>query len=469
MTGENVAVRAVPLNRAAFAARTGESAAPAPVRIVHIGLGAFARAHQAWYTAQVDERGEWGIAAFTGRSPDVAEELAPQDGLFTLLRRSAEGDTAEIVTSIVAVEDGANVARLVELIAAPGTAVVTLTITESGYRLRADGAPDLGDAVVAEDLSLVRALLAGAEASSAPRSALGRLVVGLAARRTAGAGPLAIVPCDNMPDNGSFVRQGLRGFAESDPALVAWIDDNVSFVSTSVDRITPKTVPEDIVDVAALTGWQDASPVVTEPFSDWILSGDFPAGRPRWEQAGARVVEDIEPFERRKLWLLNGAHSLLAYSGMLRGHRTVAEAIGDPVCAAEVEDVWDAAARHLPEDLGLDEYRDALRARFANARIAHHLAQIAGEAVAKLRVRIVPVALAERGQDRPAGAAATAIGAWVALVLRRTPLTDAQEDAVSAAAALPEPEVALVALLDDALAADSEFMEQIRSAVRSRR
>jgi fructuronate reductase len=291
----------------------------------------------------------------------------------------------------------------------------------------------------------------------------------LEARRQADAGPIAVVPCDNMPANGPYVGRGVVGLARAAlPELADWISQNVSFVSTSVDRITPRTTREDIAAVAALTGWADASPVVTEPFSSWVLSGGFPAGRPDWERAGARFVADIEPYERRKLWLLNGAHSLLAYTGLRRGHRTVAEAVADEVSRSEVLALWDEAERHLPEGLDLAAYRGALLERFENGRIEHQLAQIAPEGLTKLCVRIVPVARAERAAGRPAGAAAAAIGAWMALILDGHELMDAQRATIAVAAGAADPQRALLALLDEDLAADAEFLQSVRDAAELR-
>ena len=188
---------------------------------------------------------------------------------------------------------------------------------------------------------------------------LGRLVTVLAARRHAGAGPIAIVPCDNIPDNGGFVARGVMEFARLvSPELAAWIAEHASFVSSSVDRITPhiRRTPDAVADA----GWIDSSTVITEPFADWVLAGDFPAGRPDWESAGARFVTDIEPWENRKLWLLNGAHTLLAVSGQKRGLYTVAEAITDTECRALVDAYWEEAVLALPEDTDHDRYRELL-------------------------------------------------------------------------------------------------------------
>lgn len=459
------------LSRAAYAARTRQPQKTAPVRIVHLGLGAFHRAHQAWFTDRVDEDAEWGIAAFTGRNPQAALELAPQDGLFTLVERSEAGDSATIVRSIVEAVDGANLPRLRELLAAPTTSIVTLTITEAGYRLTSDGRPNLADPAVAADVAWLREALAADARPDAvpdgPTTTLGRLLLGLDARRRAGAGPLAIVSCDNIPDNGDFLAGGLGELARLvSPALAGWIDSEASFVSTSVDRITPRTTPADLAAAAALTGWHDDAAVVTEPFRDWVLSGPFPAGRPAWERAGARFVDDIEPFERRKLWMLNGAHSLLAYAGLVRGHDTVAQAMADPECRGWVNDWWDSVVRHLPaQGLELDDYRAALLTRFDNARIEHRLGQISGEAVTKLRVRIVPTVLAERAAGRPSSAGIRAIGSWLALVLAGYPLVDADSVAVAAAVAAGEDGLIerLVTLIDPRLAADESVLAAIRA------
>jgi fructuronate reductase len=164
----------------------------------------------------------------------------------------------------------------------------------------------------------------------------------------------------------------------------------------------------------ATLDWVDAAPVVTEPFHDWILSGTFPTGRPRWEDAGARYVEDIEPWERRKLWLLNGAHTLLGFAGLLLGHRTVAEAISDPWLRSAVERLWSDASRQLPTNLDLPAYCAALSERFSNSRIEHRLTQIAEDGTHKLQLRIVPVCVAELDAGRVPGGAALAVAAWLA-------------------------------------------------------
>lgn len=366
-----------------------------------MGLGAFHRSHLAWFTAHASDAAEWGIAAYTGRSAGLADDLTAQGGLYTLVVRSPAGDVAERIGSIVRAHPGTDLPSFVNDVAAPETVIVSMTITEAAY---AD-----------DQISLDRSLLAESAgddlAGARPVTAIGRLVLGLQARRRADSGTVALISCDNLPENGGVLRRAVRAVAAGVPGLVDWIDAHVSFVSSSVDRITPRLSDDEAAELRDTYG--DRAPVVAEPFSDWVISGDFPAGRPQWEAAGARFTDDLEPWEARKLWLLNGAHTLLASLGRLRAHETVAEAIADPRCVRAVEDYWDEACRHLPAELGLAEYRSALLGRFRNPRIRHLLAQIALDSDTKMRVRVAPVAERERAAGRSAAACAATIAAWL--------------------------------------------------------
>lgn len=449
-----------PLTRDELARRIGDAAAtPAPVRIVHLGLGHFFRAHQAWYTAHAADAAQWGIAAFTGRSVASAEALNRQDGLFTLVERGPDTDRLEVIGSVVEAVAGQDVPRLEALARDPQVAVITLTVTESGYRLTTAGLPDLDDADVRADLEALRA------GASAALSVLGRLTTAFRARRDADAGPIAVVPCDNIPGNGEFVARGVIAFAERvDPTLAAWITANVSFVSTSVDRITPHT--NEVPGVVSSAGWLDDLTVITEPFSDWVLAGDFPAGRPDWESAGARFVDDIEPWENRKLWLLNGAHSLLTFAGMPRGLDTVAESIADPECRALVESFWDEAVACLPDGTEHVRYRSQLIERFSNPRIVHRLAQIAAEATTKAEFRFAAVAERSIAAARDASASARALATWIAWLRTDPGAVDARADAVAAAAASGDPVSSLVGLVSRRLAAAPGFVDDVRRFVR---
>lgn len=428
------------LTRANLATMNHVEANKATERIVHIGLGAFHRAHQAWYTSRVDREQNWGIVAFTGRSVEAAEKLAAQDGLYTLITRDSNGDSYQIIDSIVRAEDGNNTDAFVEAIANSKTAIVTLTITEAGYGMDAAGHVDANN----------------------PPPALHRLAVALETRRRANGLAIAIVSCDNMPSNGALLKIAMGDlFASFGGDSVDWLNEKVSFVSTSIDRITPKTIDTDLDLVKKATGWEDNSPVVTEPFSDWVLEGEFPLGRPQWERAGAKFVSNIEPFENRKLWLLNGSHSLLAYLGQLSGHETVAEAIADKNCRAQVDAFWNEAANHLKEDgLDIPKYRAALLERFENTRIAHRLAQIAIDGATKLRVRVAPVAKAEIAAGRDAAACATAIAGWVGYVLKNEKVADSQITEITRALNGDKAgvEQRLVSVIDLQLANDKKFL-----------
>lgn len=431
-----------------------------PVRIVHLGLGAFHRSHQAWYTDAADSSREWGIASFTGRRPDAAQNLAAQDGVFTLVVRDEHGDRFQRVESIVEAHDGADLSALRDLLSRASTAVITLTVTEAAYYLGADGQLDVESPDIVDDIAAL-------ESGGSPLTMPGRVVDGLRARFAAYAGPIAVVSCDNLSGNGRAARAAVLGLAERvDSTLAQQITDLVSFVDTSVDRITPRTSDDDVAEVYRATGWADLAPVVAEPFASWVIAGEFPAGRPPWDDAGAVFVSDIAPFERRKLWLLNAAHSFLAYEGVLRGHTTVAEALADETCAEWVNRLWDEAAAHLTEpELDIPAYRAALLNRFHNARIAHHLRQIAEDGVVKLRTRTVPVARAELAAGRDGAAAARVIAAWIAFVLSYPDLAglrDASHERIVAAAAQNEPHLALIALLDSDLAHNQTVVSLVR-------
>jgi fructuronate reductase len=436
--------------------------AAAPIRIVHLGIGNFHRAHQAWYTAHASDATDWGIAAFTGRRPDAAEALSPQDGLFTLITRAADTDTFELVGSLTEVRAAGDHDRFLELVAAPDTAIVTITVTEAGYRLGADGRLDQSAEVAAD----VAALQADPRASVSTLP--GKLVAGLLARRAADSGNnLTVLSCDNLPHNGSVTRTVVLGLAaQLNATLVSWIEANVEFASSMVDRITPATTDADRELVAEQQGYRDESPVPTEPFSEWVIAGSFPTGRPAWESAGAQIVADVAPYEQRKLTLLNGSHSLLAYAGSIRGHESIDAAIADPICLDWVESFWDEAEPHLiltgPE---IADYRAALLARYRNPRIRHRLAQIAADGSTKIAVRILPTLRAERAAGRVPTGCVTALAAWV-LHLRGQGAPVKDTDAGSYVAAAGGEDVrsaasAVLSRLDADLGADQTLIDAV--------
>lgn len=434
-----------------------------PVRIVHIGLGAFHRAHQAWYVHAANQSASApaGIAAFTGRRPDAAVPLREQDGLYTLITRGASEDSAEIITAINAAHDGRDVAALRRYLADPSVTTVTLTITEAGYHRAADGGVDVTDPSVAADVDALRS-----RSYDRLVTAPARLLAGLAARRGTDAGAVSVVPCDNLSENGAAVRTLLLDIAARvDSGWCEWIEQYVVFVSTMIDRITPATTDSDRTAATALTGYSDASPVVTEPFTEWVLAG---AHFTDWESVGARFVPDVTPFELRKLWLLNGSHSLLAYAAPARGHATVAAAVADPVCLGWIEQWWDEAARHLAlPATEIAAYRNALLDRYANPRIRHLLAQIAMDGSQKLPVRVVPVLRAERAAGRMPLGGVRAIGGWIRHV-RAGAVADplAERLAAGTAGRLEDATRFALSVLAVDLADDNDLAAAVTAAVR---
>ncbi len=443
--------------------RRGPGAAP-PVRAVHLGLGSFFRAHQAWYTDRAADDGDaWGIAAFTGRRPDLAEALTAQEGLYTLVTRSSEGDRFDVVRSVSRAHAAADSDAWLDLLASPAVRVLTTTVTEAGYHRRPTGGLDVDSPQVARDLAALRA-----DPRAPVTSVPARITAGLLARRAADAGPLTLVPCDNLPDNGAALAEVVLGCAAAvDPALAEWIGAQVATATTMVDRITPEPTDADRRTVLEGTGTDDRAPVVTEPFSEWVVAGDFPGGRPAWERAGAVLTDDVTPFEQRKLWLLNGGHSLLAYVGGVRGCATVAEAVADAHCADLLRAWWALCTPHLavgPHEAA--RYSAALLDRFANPRIRHALAQIATDGSQKLPVRLLPVLRLERAAGRLPGPAVAVLAAWVAHLRGAGPaVRDVRAEELTRladgdlATAIPR----VLAALDPALADDAELVGAVRT------
>jgi fructuronate reductase len=355
--------------------------------IVHLGIGAFHRAHQAVFTeeAVAAAGGDWGICGVTQRSRGVLDQLRPQDGLYSVLERGEQTSlrvAGAVRDLLFAAEEGE---RLLALLAAPATRLVTLTVTEKGYRHDpATGRLRRGDPEVAADL-----------AGGPPRTVVGQLVRGLQARRAADAGPITLLSCDNLPANGEVLRGLVMDFCavlpEGEP-LASWIAESVSFPSSMVDRIVPATTDDDRAEAARLLGYEDRGVVVTEPFRQWVVEDQFAAGRPAWELAGAVLTADVAPYEAMKLRLLNGSHSTLAYLGALAGHAHVADAMADPGIAGVVahlmaDDVTPALA--VPEGFDVAAYQRELIERFHNPALRHRTVQIAMDGSQKLPQRLL--------------------------------------------------------------------------------
>ncbi|MBZ9675501.1 mannitol dehydrogenase family protein [Mesorhizobium sp. ES1-1] len=378
--------------------------------IVHLGVGAFHRAHQAAYVDDCLSAGEtgWGIVGVSLRSPDTRDALAPQDGLYTLAIRSSGAEKLRIIGSIgsmlVAPEDpGEVLAALTDA----RTRIVTLTITEKAYLRAAGGGLDTAHPDVVADLAR----------PELPKTAHGFLTEALARRRAAGIAPFTVLCCDNLPANGATLHRLIVEFAAlRDARLARHIADEVAFPSSMVDRIVPATTDDDRARVARQLGVADAWPVMTEPFSQWVIEDHFPGGRPAWEQFGVTMVADVRPYEDMKLRLLNGAHSAIAYLGLLSGHPTVDRAFADPAIRQFVDALWAEAIPTLPSDAGLDtaSYTAELAQRFSNTALAHRTAQIANDGSQKLPQRIIASALERlEGGDRP-DHLSLVVAAWIA-------------------------------------------------------
>ncbi len=368
--------------------------------IVHLGIGAFHRGHQACYTdrALAQGEGEWGITGVSLRSAGVARQLNPQDGLYTVTERSREGQVIRVVGSVreVLVASEAPEA-VIAAIAAPGTFIVTLTVTEKGYCRKADGGLDMQ---MADEGSI-----------------FAFLEKGLRRRREEGRAGLTLLSCDNLAENGKQLERLMRAYlALKDPELGAWVEKACTFPCSMVDRIVPATTEADRARVAEVLGMGDEGAIVTEPFSQWVIEDRFAGPRPAWEAHGAQLVEDVVPYETAKLRLLNGAHSALAYLGLEKGHGFVHEAVADPAVRPVVERLMREEAKPSitpAPGQDLDAYIDALLERFANPALEHRLIQIAMDGSQKIAPRWLEVlAIADR-EGRACPAILAALGAWL--------------------------------------------------------
>ena len=389
-------------------------ARPDGPRIVHLGLGAFARAHLAAYTQASNAiAGEdWRIVGVSLQRPDMRDALAPQDGLYTLVTRAPEGPQPEIIDVVrgclVAPEAPGMVTAL---LCEPETRIVSLTITEKGYcHDPATGRLNLAHPDIAHDLANLHA----------PRSAIGFIVAGLAARRLAGLGPCTVMTCDNLPNNGHLLRGLVLDFAgHVAPQLAEWIAAEGAFPSTMVDRIVPATTSADIAGTESLIGLHDAAPVMAEPFRQWVIEDRFAGPRPAWEKAGAQIVREVAPFEFMKLRLLNGAHSTLAYLGYLSGHETVAQASADPLIAALLRRLWAEVIPTVPAPEGVDlhAYTQALLERFRNPAIRHRTWQIAMDGSQKLPQRLLGSIRDTLARGLPVDALCLGVAGWMRYVM----------------------------------------------------
>lgn len=384
--------------------------ATATVGVVHLGVGNFFRAHQAVYLDEALAAGEtgWGICGVSLRNADTRDALAPQDGLYTVVARDAAATKGRIIGALrellVAPESPeAVIGRLAD----PATRWVTLTITEKGYGHRGGRELDPTHPEIAHDLAN----------PGRPRSAVGLLHRAAAQRRDRGLSGLTVLSCDNLSGNGRLLQRLLTDFDRaSGGGLAGWIDDHLAFPDTMVDRIVPRTTEEDRRLAIQVTGRDDRWPIVTEPFRQWVIENRFHGPRPELERSGVQIVDDVEPWERMKLRLLNAAHSTIAWLGMPAGLATVDAAVAHPTIHRLVDRLWrDEVIPTLPPDIAAaaPDYCRALMARFANPGLAHRTAQIAMDGSQKLPLRILPSLRARRHARLPAPALTLAVAAWI--------------------------------------------------------
>ncbi len=389
--------------------------------IVHIGIGAFHRAHQAVYTddALSHQFGNWGIVGASLRSTDIVHALTAQDCLHSVITRDRSGDRIRVIGSIAAaVAATEEREKLLSLLADPAIRIVTLTVSEKAYGLDPKtGGLDMAHPAVANDLAR----------PEEPVGAIGFLTEGLARRRALGHSPFTVLCCDNLPGNGHIVRRLVLEMASRrDAALAAWIERHGRFPSSMVDRIVPAVSEETRKRAARLLGAEDELALETEPFSQWVIEDNFVSDRPYWEAGGALFVTNVEPYEKMKLRLLNGSHSLIAYLGQLQGLEYVRDVMAVPDYERLVRRHMQAVLPTLDPVPGIDleAYMDQLIARFANPAIAHRTAQIAMDGTQKLPQRIFAPAAEtiDAGGDGDAFAHVTAL--WIAFVMRAKTVDD---------------------------------------------
>jgi len=382
---------------------------------VHLGIGAFARAHIATYTdgAMEAKGGDWGIAAVSLRQRTVLEQLQPQDCLYTVAASGSESTRRRLVASIrsahFAPEDpGAVIASLAD----PAVRVITVTVTEKGYCLAPDsGRLDQRNPDIQADLSN----------REMPRTALGYLLAAMRRRRDDAAPPLTVISCDNLPDNGRRLEAAVMEFADiAHPDLLPWIRSSARFPATMVDRIVPATIAADLDEGEAALGLRDEALVRAEPFSQWVIEDNFADSRPAWEEAGAVFVNDVETYERAKMGLLNGPHSALAYLGYLGGNEFIHEAMQNPDLVAYARHMMVSEISPVtpqPQGMAHPAYIEAVLHRFANSSMRHRTWQIAMDGSQKLPQRLLRTVQAQLHRGGPIAGLALAIAAWIRYTL----------------------------------------------------
>jgi fructuronate reductase len=441
---------------------------PTTTSIVHFGPGAFHRAHQADYIDRLlgDDR-RWGIAAVSLRSPETVEALKRQDGTYTLAILDAEPSFRKlgVHNRFFGPGEGDGVRALLQ---EPDVKIVSSTVTEKGYCLAGDGSLDFEHPDIVHDLA----------SPERPASLVGWLALGLSDRRAAGMSPFTPLCCDNMVANGRKLGAAVQAFARRlDPELADWIAAEVRFPNSMVDSITPATEERTREAVRSATGFEDAIPVSREAYAAWIIEDVLPADAPDFASVGAVLTNNVAAYELAKLRILNGAHSSLAYLGLLIGHETVADAMGDPALAAFVERlIWEDIIPSIEPAFDLHRYAGEILERFRNPAIGHKLPQIAWDGSQKLPYRLLDTVREALNAGRPVERLVMPIAAWMLFVERQAragaPIIDPLADRLAEIGRRGDLVFDLLALrqvFPETLAVDPKFTSAITRAVAAMR
>ncbi len=381
--------------------------------IVHMGPGNFFRAFAAIYTQEAMQSagGDWGIVAVSLKSPTARDQLQPQGCAYTSVTLSPSGSHTDIIESIVDVLVAPeNPQHVLDIMSQPNIRIVSLTITEKGYcHDPSSGNLNLEHADIAHDIE-----------GGAPRSAIGFIVQALALRKAAGVAPFTVMSCDNLPDNGQLTKHVVLQLAQQrDPKLAEWIDKQVTFPATMVDRIAPATTDSDIEQLSEQQGYIDLACVTHESYREWVIEDNFCAGRPNWNHGNVSYVNSVTSHELKKLRCLNGTHSALAYLGYLAGYETIADTVADPAFAQLCNKLWKTEiipTVPAPSGVDLTDYCNTLLARYRNPAIRHRTWQIAMDGSQKIPQRLLGTLCDNLASGGPIDGIALVLAAWIRYV-----------------------------------------------------
>jgi fructuronate reductase len=390
------------------------------VGIVHFGMGAFHRAHQAMFSEDaLSGGGNWGILGVSLRHPAASEALAAQDHLYTVETLANSMDYRVVAAIRASLFAPTHRGHLRDALASPQTHIVTLTVTEKGYCLGADGQLDFTRPEISRDLELL----------TEPNSAIGWIAHGLAARATRHGRPITVISCDNLQANGTKLRDAVTAFTErSRPEMLSWLEDNVEFPRTVVDCIVPAATDTTRSRVSRALGIEDPACVQREAFSQWVIEDRFAGPRPAWDRVGVQIVDDVDAYGRLKLHVLNACHSALAYLGLPRGYTFVREAIADAELARFLNKLVSIEIEPALSPLPVLDYWRTVRTRFANPQIDYRLSQIAEDGALKLAERIFPLMIANAGSGAPIRSLARIVRGWLVSAYGETHLQSALDD-----------------------------------------